>query len=256
MNIHSFTVWIRHPGSILLIITIVLMLVVMNEQSRQHSDNNTDMSQHSSVSVTPNLVPPMPVVSSMPEGGRVKMGNELPSIVRQFNAPSQSPSRESAAAKPSGTASRLQAPDLASLLGRLEDKVNTDPGNIGNRLLLAQTYNELGLGDKGLEEVRAALIQAPGHARAQLVLASILSARQYEQGLNEAKVLLASLKDNVDVKQYLVAMYLGDVLIRMGDRDAALKSWTSALEKMPVTDNRRAHIEKRISTIKMDPTDV
>ncbi|MBL1275373.1 MAG: hypothetical protein COB30_004745 [Ectothiorhodospiraceae bacterium] len=249
MAMQSFTVWIRHPGSILLIITVVLMFVVMNEQSRQSASNIPTAFQTSSVSATAGSVPTLPVVSSIPEGGRAKMGNELPSIVRQFSAPSSRP----AAVKPPG---RLQAPDLGSLLGRLEDKVKSDPENIGNRLLLAQTYNELGLGDKGLDEVRAALVQAPDHARAQLVLASILSARQNEQGLSEAKMLLGRLKGNADVKQYMVAMYLGDALIRLGDRDAAIKNWTVALEKMPVTDNRRAQIEKRISEITNDSPDV
>jgi cytochrome c-type biogenesis protein CcmH/NrfG len=168
------------------------------------------------------------------------MGGELPKIVRQLGA---APTAETPAKMPG----RLQAPDLSSLLGRLEDKVKSDPANIGNRLLLAQTYNELGLGDKALNEVRAALVQAPDHARAQLVLASILSSRQNEADLNEAKALLDSLKLNVKIKQYLVAMYLGDASIRLGEHDEALKNWQQALETMPPTDNRRAQIEKRIA---------
>jgi len=183
-----------------------------------------------------------------PTTSKPKMGGELPKIVRQFAAPSTS-TATTLKAKPTETPGRLQAPDLGSLLGRLEDKVKTDPSNIGNRLLLAQTYNELGLGDKAVAEVRAALVQAPDHARAQLVLASILSARQNEKDLNEAKALLDGLKLNVKIKQYLVAMYLGDALIRLGEHDAALKSWKQALETMPPTDNRRAQIEKRIADL-------
>lgn len=229
MSAQSFTTWLRHPGSIVLIIAAMLMFVVMTEQS---SRPTASMSASSSVSVdAPTLTKP-------------KTGGELPKIVRQFSAP---PLGSTSAAKPAEKPGRLQAPDLGSLLGRLEDKVKTDPANIGNRLLLAQTYNELGLGDKALDEVRAALVQAPDNARAQLVLASILSARQNEDGLNEAKSLLNGLKLNVKVKQYLVSMYLGDAFIRLGDHDAALKNWQQALETMPSTDNRRAQIEKRIS---------
>lgn len=241
MSTQSFTTWIRHPGSIVLIIAVVLMFVVMNERSRQPSGTISVGQQAamkapgagpSSISSADNTAPGM---------SKPKMGGELPRLVQQLGGP--------AAVKPAGAPGRLQAPDLGSLLGRLEDKVKSDPGNIGNRLLLAQTYNELGLGDKAVDEVRAALVQAPDNARAQLVLASILSTRQDEAGLNEAKALLDGLKSNDKVKQYLVSMYLGDTFIRLGDHDAALKNWKQALEAMPVTDNRRPQIEKRIADL-------
>lgn len=233
MSTQSFTTWIRHPGSIVLIIAVVLMFVIMAEQSRQSSTSSEGVSSTTSLP-TPFVADNNSVVS------KPKMGGELPKIVRQLGATPPS-------AKPAEVPGRLQAPDLSSLLGRLEDKVKSDPANIGNRLLLAQTYNELGLGDKALSEVRAALVQAPDHARAQLVLASILSARQNEADLNEAKALLAALKHNAKIKQYLVAMYLGDASIRLGDHDGALKNWKQALETMPPSDNRRAQIEKRIA---------
>lgn len=237
MSTQSFTTWIRHPGSIVLIIAVVMMFVIMTEQSRQSSNSASGVSSPLSVSAPS-------AVGEAPKLSKPKMGGELPKIVRQFAAPSAPPI---SGAKPTEAPGRLQAPDLGSLLGRLEDKVKTDPANIGNRLLLAQTYNELGLGDKALDEVRAALVQAPDHARAQLVLASILSARQNEADLNEAKTLLDSLKLNVKIKQYLVSMYLGDAFIRLGKHDAALNNWKQALETMPPTDNRRVQIEKRIA---------
>lgn len=239
MNMQSFTTWLRHPGSIVLIIAVVLMFVIMGEQSRQ-SSNSSSTGASSSDSSTSFAA----ADNSTSTGDKPRVGGELPKIVQQFAAPSVA---SLSGTKPAEAPGSLQAPDLGSLLGRLEDKVKSDPTNIGNRLLLAQTYNELGLGDKALEEVRAALVQAPDHARAQLVLASILSARQNDAELNEAKALLDSLKLNVKIKQYLVAMYLGDAYIRLGDHDAALKNWKQALETMPPTDNRRAQIEKRIS---------
>ena len=235
MSTQSFTTWLRHPGSIVLIIAVVMMYVIMAEQSRQSSTVGSS-------SGTPTAI--VSADNTGPTGSKPRMGGELPKIVRQFAAPAAAPPL---GAKPTDAPGRLQAPDLGSLLGRLEDKVKTDPANIGNRLLLAQTYNELGLGDKALDEVRAALVQAPDHARAQLVLAAILSSRQNDADLNEAKALLDGLKLNVKVKQYLVAMYLGDAAIRLGDHDAALKNWQQALETMPPTDNRRAQIEKRIA---------
>jgi predicted negative regulator of RcsB-dependent stress response len=241
MSTQSFTTWIRHPGSIVLIIAVVLMFVVMNERTRQ-SSGAVPVGQQAPVAA-PGTGPSSvsSANNSAPGMGKPKMGGELPRLVQQLGGP--------AAVKPAVAPGRLQAPDLGSLLGRLEDKVKSDPGNIGNRLLLAQTYNELGLGDKAVDEVRAALVQAPDDDRAQLVLASILSTRQDETGLNEAKALLDGLKPSVKVKQYLVSMYLGDTFIRLGDHDAALINWKQALEAMPVTDNRRPQIEKRIADL-------
>ena len=246
MSTQSFTTWIRHPGSIVLIIAVVLMFVVMNERSRQPS-GTVSVGQQAAMQATgigpsSNSSGNSSANNGVPGMGKPKMGGELPRLVQQLGAPS-------AAVKPAAAPGRLQAPDLGSLLGRMEDKVKTDPGNIGNRLLLAQTYNELGLGDKAVSEVRAALVQAPDNARAQLVLASILSARQDEVGLNEAKTLLNGLKPNLKVKQYLVSMYLGDTFIRLGDHDAALENWKQALKAMPATDNRRPQIEKRIADL-------
>lgn len=255
MSTQSFITWLRHPGSIVLIIALVLMFVAMSEQSRQAPSSSII----SNTSSTPAgaMAPPtsgdakpttgtMTAPAAAPSAGGAKMGGELPKIVRQFGTPSMG---AGGTAKPAGAPGRLQAPDLGSLLGRLEDKVKAEPSNMGNRLLLAQTYNELGLGDKALAEVRAAREQAPDNERAKLVLASILSSRDNKEGLNEAKGLLEELKASSVVKQYLVAMYLGDTFIRMGDHEQALSSWKQALDGMPVTDNRRPGIEKRIADL-------
>jgi cytochrome c-type biogenesis protein CcmH/NrfG len=169
-------------------------------------------------------------------------GGDLPKIVQRLGGP---PLGAPAAPAPG----RLTAPDLSSLLGRMEDKVKAEPNNISNRLLLAQTYNELGLIDKALVEVRSAAKQFPDHSRAKLVLASILSKRKNETELKEAVGILKGLRGNNEVKQYLVEMYLGDSWIRMGKHQSAKDSWKLALEGMPVSDNRRAKIEKSIADI-------
>ncbi len=241
----SFITWLRHPASIILIIAVVLMFVMMSEQSRQRPDiasvttNTTGIQAPAGKKAEPEAT----ASGSVP----AKTGGELPRIVRQFSVPVLG--KPDGAAKKAGAPGRLQAPDLGSLLGRLEEKVKAEPANMGNRLLLAQTYNELGLGDKAMEEARAARKQDPDHARAKLVLASILSARDNKEGLEEAKTLLEELTSSSDIKQYLVAMYLGDTFIRLGDHDAALKQWQEAVDSMPVTDNRRSGLEKRIADL-------
>lgn len=244
----SFITWVRHPGSIILIIAVVLMYVATSEQTRKVSDRSDE--KVSSLSSDNRMPEPAAAdsVKTASDAAPAKMGGELPRIVRQFSAPILGSSGKNAK-KSTGAPSRLQAPDLSSLLGRLEDKVKAEPSNIGNRLLLAQTYNELGLGDKALEEVRAARKQDATHTRAKLVLASILSTRDNKQGLGEAKELLLELKSSNESKQYLVDMYLGDTFIRMGDHDAALSHWKAAVKTMPVTDNRRSDIEKRIADL-------
>ena len=103
--------------------------------------------------------------------------------------------------------------------------------------------------DKALDEVRAAVKQFPDHSRAKLVLASILSKRKNEAELKEAVGILKNLRGNNDVKQYLVEMYLGNAWIRMGEHQSAKDSWKLALEGMPISDNRRANIEKSIADI-------
>lgn len=239
----SFITWIRHPGSIVLILAVVLMYVAMSEQTQQAPARASASAGNILPGGTLPAAAPIAAAAdpgrSMPSMSSARMGGELPRIVRQFSAP--------ATANTTDRPDRLQAPELGSLLGRLEDKVKAEPSNIANRLLLAQTYNELGLGNKALEEVRAARKQDSTHARAKLVLASILSTRDNPQGLDEAKQLLTALKTSSETKQYLVAMYLGDTFIRMGDHDAALSQWQTAMQTMPVTDNRRPGIKQRIA---------
>ena len=248
MSYQSVMNWIRHPASIILIIVFVLTVVIMSDQSHQQSRESG-----TSTMVQPLVAPSTiaPRTSLAPDSGQdasqrpvpLAAGGELPKIVQRLSMTSPGPTTAPAAP------GRLAAPDLGSLLGRLEDKVKAEPDNINNRLLLAQTYKELGLGDKALEEARAALKQFPDQGRAKLVLASILSSRQEDAGLKEAVELLTGLRANTEIKQYLVEMYLGDAWIRLGNHPAALKSWKQALEGMPLSDNRRAKIEKGIEDL-------
>ena len=254
MNQQSLINWIRHPASIVLIIALLIMFLMLTDQTRQQNNTNSDMTAK-----TPAVMPPMAAPSAaitLPDdlSGQSDrpMGGELPKIVQRLGGPSQV---APASAPDSKAGGRLTAPDLSSLLGRMEDKVKAEPGNISNRLLLAQTYNELGLADKALEEARAAAGQFPDHTRAKLVLASILSNRKNETELKEAVAVLKGLRGNAEVKQYLVEMYLGNAWIRMGDHQSAKDSWKLALEGMPVSDNRRAKIEKSIADLDLGKSD-
>ena len=251
MSQQSFISWIRQPASIILIIALLIMFLMLTDQTRQNKTASSNQAAQTST-VMPSMAAPSAAIT-LPDdlsGQPVRpMGGELPKIVQRLGGPSQGTPGAAPTSTPGSNRSRLTAPDLSSLLGRMEEKVKAEPGNISNRLLLAQTYNELGLMDKALDEVRAAVKQFPDHSRAKLVLASILSKRKNEAELKEAVGILKNLRGNNDVKQYLVEMYLGNAWIRMGDHQSAKASWKLALEGMPVSDNRRAKIEKSIADI-------
>jgi len=143
----------------------------------------------------------------------------------------------------------VSAPGLESLVKGLEDKVAADPSNVNNRLLLAQTYNELGMQDKALTEMRALQKSNPENGRVNLILASILSNSNDQEKAKEAITLLDKASGDKTIQQYLVHMYKGDALIRMQDHKGALEEWKLALKDMPPTDNRRARLEQRISEL-------
>jgi len=141
------------------------------------------------------------------------------------------------------------APGLEDLLVGLESKVRADPTNVGNRILLAQTYQELGFREKALNEARDIVAKNPSHSRARLVLATILSTSDQQPELTEAVTLLEGLRADTEVQHFLVQMYLGDASEHLGNRQAALDHWKSALEIMPATDNRRADVQQRIRNL-------
>jgi cytochrome c-type biogenesis protein CcmH/NrfG len=143
------------------------------------------------------------------------------------------------------------APGLEGLITGLEEKVAADPTNVGRRILLAQTYKELGMGDKSLETLRAIQKEFPENLRAKLVLASVLSQRQDDVELKEALSLLEKLSKVKDesIKPYLVEMYEGDVFIRLKEHEKAMKKWKLALETMPKADNRYEILQKRVDEL-------
>lgn len=143
---------------------------------------------------------------------------------------------------------RVTAPGLESLVAGLEAKVKADP-SVSNRLLLAQTYNELGMQDKALTGIRELQKENPEDGRVNLVLSSMLSRSNDEAKIKESLTILDKLSGDTTIQQYLVNMYKGDALIRVKDHDGALKYWKLALEDMPAADNRRAILEKRIADL-------
>ncbi|HEY5602503.1 MAG TPA: hypothetical protein VIM41_05295 [Gammaproteobacteria bacterium] len=143
----------------------------------------------------------------------------------------------------------VSAPGLESLVKGLEDKVAADPANVSNRLLLAQTYNELGMQDKALAEMKTLQKANPQDNQINLILGSMLSRSSDQEKVKESLALLDKAAADKTIQQYLVHMHRGEALIRLQDHKGALKQWKLALQTMPPTDNRRGVLEQRISEL-------
>lgn len=142
------------------------------------------------------------------------------------------------------------APMLADLVGRLEAKVKTDPANVNNQMLLAQTYSELGRADEGIAILRKVALTKVETPRVNIVLASLLSKSTKSEDWDAALKLLDG-PSKADANQAGVsALYRGRIYIAQGKRDAAIKTWKAALKKIPATDNARVQIEEELAKIK------
>lgn len=142
------------------------------------------------------------------------------------------------------------APMLADLVGGLEAKVKTDPANIGNQILLAQTYSELGRTDEGIVLLRKAALTNVEAPRVNVVLASLLSKSNKSDDLTAALKLLND-ATKADAGQVGIAeLYRGRIYVAQGKKEAAIKTWEAALKRIPATDNARVQLEEELAKTK------
>ncbi|MCK4586009.1 MAG: hypothetical protein KAU29_01620, partial [Gammaproteobacteria bacterium] len=132
MGQQSFVNWVRQPASIILIIALVIMFLMLTDQSQLQEAMNPNGSKQTSTVLAPVVVPGagLNIPSDMVANSPRVTGGELPKIVQRLGSPARGVAPAGAGAKPG----RLTAPDLGSLLGRLEDKVKAEPNNVSNRL--------------------------------------------------------------------------------------------------------------------------
>ena len=123
---------IRHPVSFsILVLSVVILIVWFDYKSTYTASTvNAPSGQSRSASVG-DVLPPQSIDLSPPDA--------QPRIMNEFGSRDQQQS---------------SAPAIDALLGRLEEKVKADPGNVNNRILLAQTYKELGRMPDALQELR------------------------------------------------------------------------------------------------------
>jgi cytochrome c-type biogenesis protein CcmH/NrfG len=215
----------KQPFVIAIALVIVALIIVLVSQKSTTPDNQGQAATDNAGAEGIKLKPPT----------TASAGQNTPKIVQSMSSAGQKEGQ-------------VAAPGLESLVSGLEQKVKADP-SVSNRLLLAQTYNELGMQDKALAGMRELQKENPEDGRVNLVLSSMLSRSNDEAKLKESLTILDKLSDDKTVQQYLVNMYKGDALIRVQDHDGALKYWKLALESMPAADNRRAVLEKRIADL-------
>lgn len=139
------------------------------------------------------------------------------------------------------------APGLADLVGRIELKVKAEPANVGNRILLAQTYGELGRLDDGIAELRKLYTEKLDTGRVDMVLASLLIKNASPPALTEAGPLLDKALKRDTTQAGFVQLYKGRLLVAQGKGDAAVKFWGDALKKLPAGDGARMQIEDELS---------
>ncbi|MGD8939330.1 MAG: tetratricopeptide repeat protein [Gammaproteobacteria bacterium] len=221
---HSMlTSLIRHPVSFSILVLSVVILIVW-------FDYKSTVSPSTAVAPIEESRPAQMAGGSISQPIALSPPGAQPKIMDQFDS-----------SKP-----QSGAPAIDALLGRLEEKVKADPGNLDNRILLAQTYKELGRMPDALQELRGIQQQNPDNSRANLVLASILSQSSDPKELEEALQVLANVKEDAGIQPYLIHMYKGDALIRQQNHEGALENWKQALATMPKSDARYGVLEKKV----------
>ena len=220
---------LKQPFIIAIALIVVAIVIIWATQKPTATDDQSSAADSAEMSADGIKLKPPTTLGA---------GQNTPKIVQSMTDPQQQKE------------GRVTAPGLESLVAGMEQKVAADP-TVSNRLLLAQTYNELGMQDKALAGMRELQKEKPDDGRVSLVLSSMLSRSNDEKKLKESLTILDKLSGDKTIQQYLVNMYKGDALIRTQDHDGALKHWKLALEDMPPADNRRAILEKRIADLSM-----
>lgn len=136
---------------------------------------------------------------------------------------------------------------LADLLPRLEAKVAANPKDTNQRMLLAQTYGEMGQREKGIKELRAVHKAEPQNNQATILLATALQEGNAPADLREAHKLLDEAVRRNPAVSPMARLYQGDILMKLGDAKGAVKVWKDYLGQMPAGDPRRGMFEEKIA---------
>ena len=150
------------------------------------------------------------------------------------------------AEKPSASA----APMLANLIQGLEKKVAADPSNTGSKMLLAQTYAEIGEIARGISLLDEIAQAEPKNIKISLVLASVLGKSDNPADLKRGMTLLDSIDDSTPDIAGSVFLQRGRLYRQMGENDSARAQWEQALKALPAASGYRKQVEIELARLK------
>jgi cytochrome c-type biogenesis protein CcmH/NrfG len=144
---------------------------------------------------------------------------------------------------------QAEVSSLDELLPGLEAKVAANPEDVDLQILLAQTYAELGQGEKAQELMDTVHQRFPEDRRVPFARAKILMAGKSPADLRRAIHLFEESTVNDPKLVHLARLHQGQILLRLGDRERARQIWRDYLATLPAGDERRSLIEAELAHI-------
>jgi len=226
------------------ILVVVVIAIFLSDQADQDRGNakvastgnqssvNTGSSQSQAVGSETTIASPQ--IASPQQGSAV-------------NSPATS--TEQAANANDKKPGAVSAPMLSNLIAGLEKKVAADPDNTGTRMLLAQTYAEVGEVEKGLQILRDLKAKEPENLKIDLVLASVLGKSNNPAELNEALKLLVVVEQRDESQIGPVLLQRGRLYMKMGETESAREEWKQAITRLPEGSGYRKQAEIELARL-------
>lgn len=141
-----------------------------------------------------------------------------------------------------------QLPSLNDLLPGLEAKVAANPRDVDSRLLLAQTYAEVGQRDKALQNLKRLRTEQPANAHVAFVSAAVLMAGGDAGELRQAFDLLEQSRTQPALAP-MARLYQGEIRLRQGDAAGARTLWQDELRQLAPDDRHRGLLEAELAKL-------
>lgn len=219
------------------ILVVVAIVIFLSDQDRANKEIASTGNQTSVT--TGSTSPPQAVGSAAPQQQQAAGNSATPSAEQAENTANAKDNKAGA----------VSAPMLGNLIAGLEKKVAADPDNTGTRMLLAQTYAEVGEVEKGLQLLRELKAKEPENLKIDLVLASVLGKSNNPAELNEALKLLAMIEQKDESKIGPILLQRGRLYIKMGEKESARKEWEQALTRLPEGSGYRKQAELELARL-------
>jgi len=237
------------------ILVVVTLVIFISEQPTPISSDKSTATQNSPASDAQTTTASTRV--AIP-GNNNASTSALPTTSAITSTPASTPATvvstmSSTVAAGSESASAADAPKpvpmLANLLAGLEKKVAADPQNMGLKMLLAQTYAEVGEISRGLGILREMNKSDPDNKKVSLVYATVLGKSNNPAELNEAMGLLNDLEKSNPEQKGTVLLQRGRIYLRMGETESAKKQWQQVVTELPETSGYRKQAELELSKL-------